>query len=138
MERVLFLRKVSMFEELPPEDLKHIAAVAEEQAYPDGEVIMAQGEAGTEMHIIVSGMVAVVVNKREIARRGNGDVLGEMALILDQPRTATLSASGDVRLLTIRQREFAGILRERPETSIAVMRVLARRLTEREALSSTG
>jgi HEAT repeat protein len=138
MERVLFLRKVSIFEELPPEDLKHIAAVAEEHAYADGEVIMAQGEAGTEMHIIVSGMVAVVVNKREIARRGNGDVLGEMALILDQPRLATLSASGDVRLLTIRQREFAGILRERPETSIAVMRVLARRLTEREALSSTG
>jgi hypothetical protein len=132
MERVLFLRKVPIFESLPPEDLKFIAAVAVEQMHADGEVIAAQGEAASDMHIIVSGSVAVVVNGREVARRGIGDVVGEMALILDQPRMATLSASGDVRMLTIRQQEFAGILRERPETSIAVMQVLARRLAERE------
>jgi HEAT repeat protein len=132
MERVLFLRKVSMFEGLPPEDLMPIAAVAEEQCYSDGDVIVAEGEAGTEMHVVVSGTVAVLVNDREVARRGSGDVVGEMALILDQPRMATVRASDDVRLLTIGQREFAGILRERPETSFAVMRVLARRLAERE------
>jgi HEAT repeat protein/ATP/ADP translocase len=137
MERVLFLRKVSIFEDLPPGDLKRIAAVAEERAHSDGEVIVAQGEAGTEMHIIAAGTVAVVVDGREVARPGNGEVVGEMALILDQPRMATLSAVGDVRLLAIRQREFAGILRERPEASFAVMRVLARRLAEQEALAST-
>ncbi len=137
MERVLFLRKVSIFEDLPPEDLKRIAAVAEERVHSDGEVIAAQGEAGTEMHIIVTGTVAVIVNGREVARPGTGEVVGEMALILDQPRMATLSASGDVRLLTIGQREFASILRERPETSLAVMQVLARRLEEQEVLAST-
>ena len=137
MERVLFLRKVSIFEDLPPEDLKRIAAVAGERAHSDGDVIMAQGEAGTEMHIIAAGTVAVVVDGREVARPGNGEVVGEMALILDQPRMATLFAVGDVRLLTIRQQEFAGILRERPEASFAVMRVLARRLAEQEAFASS-
>jgi HEAT repeat protein len=134
MERVLFIRKVPIFDGLPPEDLKSIAAVAEENAHSDGDVIVAQGEAAGEMHVIVSGTVAVTVNGREVARRHSGDVVGEMALILDQPRMATLSASSDVHLLTIGQREFAGILRERPETSMAVMRVLARRLSERDAL----
>jgi HEAT repeat protein len=137
MERVLFLRKVPMFEGLPPEDLMPIAAVAEERCYYDGDVILAEGEAGTEMHVIVSGTVAVLVRDREVARPGSGDVVGEMALILDQPRMATLRALGDVRLLTIGQREFAGILRERPETSFALMRVLARRLAEQETLPST-
>jgi CRP/FNR family transcriptional regulator, cyclic AMP receptor protein len=135
MERVLFLRKAPMFEGLPPEDLKRIGAVADEAVHSDGDVIVAEGEAGTEMLIIVSGEVVVVVNGREVARRREGDVVGEMAAITNQPRMATLVATGDVRLLTIGQRQFAGILRERPETSFAVMRVLARRLTEREASS---
>jgi HEAT repeat protein len=137
MERVLFLRKVPIFDGLPPEDLKPIAAIAQEHAHSDGEVIVAQGEAAGEMHIIVSGTVTVLMSGREVARRGSGDVVGEMALILDQPRTATLSAAGDVRLLTIRQQEFAAILRERPETSMAVMRVLARRLAERDTSPAT-
>ncbi|HEX6576861.1 MAG TPA: cyclic nucleotide-binding domain-containing protein [Jiangellaceae bacterium] len=133
IERVLLLRKVPMLEGLPPEDLERIAAVTEEHAYSDGDVVAAQGETGTETHIIVSGTVAVVANGREVARRGDGDVVGEMAVITGLPRSATLLAAGDVRLLTIGQRQFAGILRERPETAAAVMQVLARRLAERES-----
>ena len=137
MERVLFMRKVPIFDGLRPEDLKSIAAIAEENAHSDGDVIVAEGEAAEEMHVIVSGTVAVTVNGREVARRHSGDVVGEMALILDQPRMATMSAVGEVHLLTIGQREFAGILRERPETSLAVMRVLARRLAERDAVRTS-
>jgi HEAT repeat protein len=132
IERVLLLRKVPILDGLPPEDLERIAAVAEEQAYSDGDVIAAQGETGTETHIIVSGTVAVVANDRGVARRGSGEVVGEMAVITGLPRSATLLAAGDVRLLTIGQRQFAGVLRERPETGMAVMQVLARRLAERE------
>lgn len=136
MERVLFLRKVPIFDGLPPEDLKSVAAVAEEAVHSDGDIIAAEGEAGTEMHIIVSGTVAVVVDGREVARPGEGDVVGEMAIIADEPRMATLVASGTVRLLTIGQRQFARILRERPEVSLGVMRVLARRLTDCESSPS--
>jgi CRP-like cAMP-binding protein len=132
IERVLLLRKVPMLEGLPPADLERIAAVTEEHAYSDGDVIAAQGEIGTETHIIVSGTVAVIANGREVARRGSGDVVGEMAVITGLPRSATLLAAGGVRLLTIGQRQFAGILRERPDTAAAVMQVLARRLAERE------
>jgi CRP-like cAMP-binding protein len=75
---------------------------------------------------------AVVANGRGVARRGSGEVVGEMAVITCLPRSATLLAAGDVRLLTIGQRQFAGVLRERLETGMAVMQVLARRLAERE------
>ena len=68
----------------------------------------------------------------ELAVRGAGEYVGEMAVISRKPRMARLVAVGDVRTLCIGQKQFEGILRERPETSLAVMRVLCDRLRERE------
>jgi CRP-like cAMP-binding protein len=89
------------------------------------------------MYIIVSGEVRVVTganggDRIELARRKPGDYVGEMAIISQQPRMASLVAAGEVRTLCIGQKQFEGILRERPETSLAVMRVLCERLRERE------
>jgi hypothetical protein len=134
MERVLFLRKVPLFVELPPPDLAPIAAIAKERLYDDGEVIAEQGDEGSEMYIIVSGAVAVVARSGEtirvIATRSSGDVVGEMSLMTSEPRIAGLVAEGAVRVLSIDRRRFDSILRERPDTSIAVIQVLCRRLAE--------
>ncbi|MDH4112491.1 MAG: HEAT repeat domain-containing protein [Actinomycetota bacterium] len=142
MERVLFLRKVSLFAELPPPDLAPIAAIASERIYADGEIIAEQGDAGAEMYIIVSGEVAVVTRSddgdRVIATRTPGDVVGEMSLISSEPRIADLVARGAVRVLSIDRRRFGSILRERPDTSIAVIQVLCRRLAEAGSRSSGG
>ncbi len=136
MERVMFLRKVPLFADLPPADLKPIALIAQEHIFADRETIADQGDPGDAMHIIVSGEVSIVVKEpeegaRTITLRSAGDVIGEMAVITSQPRIAALVAKGPVRLLTIGQRQFESILRERPETSLAVMRVLCQRLAER-------
>ncbi len=135
MERVLFLRDVPLFSALPPPDLQPIAAIADEHAYRDGETIVEQGEAGDAMHIIVSGEVSVVVrepsgHERVVAVRRSGDVVGEMAVITNEPRIATLMTRGDVRVLSIARPQFESILRERPETAIGVIRVLSQRLAE--------
>ncbi len=135
MERVLMLRKVSLFADLPPADLQPIAAIAEEHAFSDGETIAEQGDQGDAMHIIVSGEVAVVVHgagqsERVVATRSSGEVVGEMAVITNEPRIAGLVARGDVRLLTIARPQFESILRERPETALGVIRVLCHRLAE--------
>jgi len=66
----------------------------------------------------------------ELARRQPGEYVGEMAVLSNTSRSATLIASGDVRLLCIDQKAFEGILRERPETSLGVIRVLIERLRE--------
>ena len=133
MERVLFLRDVPLFAALPPQDLQPIAAIATEHAYEDGDTIAVQGEPGEEMHIIVSGEVAVSMrdaagDERVVAVRSEGEAVGEMAVITHEPRVATLLARGSVRVLTIAKPQFEAILRERPDTAIGVIHVLSRRL----------
>jgi HEAT repeat protein len=137
MERVLFLRRVPLFADLPPQDLMPIAGIAAEHSFADADTIAEQDEPGDEMHIIVSGYVMVILRQRDghqqvLAVRSAGDVIGEMAVITSTPRMASLAAKGPVRLLSIGRRQFEAMLRERPETSLALMRVLCRRLVERE------
>ena len=131
VERVLFLRKVPLFAELAPQDLRTVASVADERAFVDGETIAGQGDPGDELHIVVDGEVRVVRvdpgtgSEMELAKRTQGDVVGEMALITQEPRMASLVASGEVRTLRLGRTEFEGVLRERPDTAIAVIRVLS-------------
>lgn len=137
MERILFLRRVPLFLDLTPSDLKQIAVIAGEHLFATGDVISEQGEMGEEMFIIVSGEVRVMTQgtdgtEVEIARRGAGEYVGEMSIISREPRMASLTASGEVRVLCIEQADFEELLRLRPETSLAVMRVLCERLRERE------
>jgi HEAT repeat protein len=130
MERILFLRHVPLFADLPPNDLKHIAMVAGEQLYEDGAFIAREGEPGNELLVIVDGEVRIVSGGRDLARRKRGDYVGEMAILDGEPRSASLVAQGTVRALRIGRREFETILRERPETSHAMLLVLTRRLRE--------
>jgi HEAT repeat protein len=134
LERVLFLRKVTLFADLSPVDLEHIAQLAEERGYADGEVIAAEGELGEELHIVAEGTIRVVQGRegseRDLARRRPGDIVGEMSLITQSPRIASLVADGPVRTILLGRQEFESILRERPGVALAVMRVLAGRLAE--------
>jgi hypothetical protein len=138
LERVLFLRKVRLFADLSPADLKHVAEVASEHAFPDGEVIAEQGEGGDEMHIVVSGEIRVVVGHddgrtHEVARRTTGEYVGEMAILSEESRMASLVCAGSVRTLSLDRRSFERILRERPDASLAVMRELSDRLRQAHA-----
>ena len=135
MERILFLRRVSLFTALSTTDLKQIAAITDEYSYEDGELIAEQGELGEEMYIIVSGAIRVIARLEdgatsEVALRQPGEYVGEMSIISHEERVASLIASGDVRVLCIEQGEFEEILRLRPDASLAVMRVLCDRLKE--------
>lgn len=135
MERVLILRRVPLLAGLSPADLQRVAGIATEQDFVDGEVICEQGETGDEMYMIVSGEVRVLVQKegqadKEIARRTAGEIVGEMSLISGDTRNASVIALGDVRVLSINRLNFESLLRERPEVSLAVMRVLCERLKE--------
>jgi HEAT repeat protein/predicted MFS family arabinose efflux permease len=130
VELVLLLRRIALFAGLTPPELERIAAIAEERSFSDGDVIGAEGDLGDELHVILEGTTRVArADGTTIARRGNGDVVGEMSLITRSPRIATLIAEGDVRTVRIGHREFEGMVRERPDIALAIMRVLAERLT---------
>jgi HEAT repeat protein len=134
MERVVFLRKVPLFAELSPADLKHVGEAATEHVHVAGDVLARQGEPGDEMFIVVNGEVRVMVGEggdaREVARRTVGDYVGEMALIEGEPRMASLVCATEVRTLNLDRPRFERILRERPEASLALIRVLCDRLRE--------
>jgi HEAT repeat protein len=136
MERVLLLREVPLFADLPPDDLKQIADVAREEWYHDGAPICREGEDGDRMFVLVSGQVHVVKQsgqaERRLATRTVGDFIGEMAIVESAPRSATVRADGEVRTLVIEGDAFKAILRDRPEVSLAVLRGLSRRLRERD------
>jgi HEAT repeat protein len=140
MERILLLRRVPLLADLSPADLKRVAAIATEHHLLDGEIIFEQDEPGDEMYVVVSGEVRVLVTdgekgNREVARRKVGETVGEMSVISGSLRSASLVAAGDVHLLCLDQKSFEGLLRERPEVSLAVMRMLCERLrqvTQRE------
>jgi Cyclic nucleotide-binding domain/HEAT repeats len=132
MERVLALRTIPLFQELSTADLRRLADLAEERSFADGEVISSEGEVGDELHLVLSGTVGVTRggtgSASTVARRGPGEVVGEMSIITRKPRVASLIAEGDVRTIRIGRQEFESMIRERPDVSLAMMRVLAERL----------
>ncbi len=136
LERILLLREVPLFAELSPDDLKQISDIAREQFYPNGATIFREGDEGNELYVIASGQMRVTKgsngSEKYLATRGEGECIGEMAIIESAPRSATVCAAGEVRALVIDAQPFRTILRDRPEVSLAVMRVLSRRLRERE------
>ena len=134
MDRILFLRRVPLFGALSPADLKQVAAISTEEIFQDGDVIAYQGEQGEAMFVIISGEVRVCLMKDghevEVARRTSGEYVGELSIINREPRIATLIASGDVRTLCIDKKNFEGLIRERPDVSLVIIRVLSKRLKE--------
>jgi len=134
MDRILFFKRVPLFAGLSPLDLKQVAAIADEETFNDGEEIAHEGDVGDVMFVIVNGEVRVSMtvdgNEKEVARRKAGDFVGEMSIISREPRNATLVAVGDVQTLCIDQKSFEGLIRERPDVSLAVMQVLTKRLKE--------
>jgi Cyclic nucleotide-binding domain/HEAT repeats/TLC ATP/ADP transporter len=138
MERVLFLQNVPLFEELALADLLTIAEVAQDQTFSDGDLLGIEGEIGEDLHIVVSGTVRVEAAGAEIARRGRGDVVGELSLITRHPRIASIVADGDVRAIRIGRREFESMIHDRPNIAIGVIQVLAHRLGEVEAAADAA
>lgn len=134
IDRMLFLRRVPLFAELAPEDLQRLAATATERVYAAGEALVVEGDVGDELFVIVEGRVRVVRIEAGVERLLRtyeaGDHIGELAVLRDRPRAATVVAESDgVRGLVIGGEGLRAILRERPEAAMAMLATLAERLS---------
>jgi HEAT repeat protein len=135
IDTMLTLRRVPLFEGLEPEDLQRIAATCIERAYPVGEALVREGDLGDELLVIVEGTVRVVRiepdgSERLIRRYEAGDHIGELAVLRERPRAATVIAEGDgVRALVIGGTGLTSILRERPDAAMAMLATLAERIS---------
>lgn len=134
MDRILYLRKIPILDDLDPDDLHRIAEIAEERSIPEGGYLCREGELENELYLIVEGQVVITKRvdgrQKELRRLGSGHPVGELAILAQQPRSATVRAvEGDVRVLVIEGPAFGSILRDRPGVSTAMLANLARRLS---------
>ena len=104
------LRRVALFSPLAPTMLEQIAHKLEPVAVLAGEVVVAEGETSDRFYVIESGEVEVTQDGRVLRREGVGDVFGEIGLLRDVPRTATVTAVDDVELLTLSREEFLSLM----------------------------
>ena len=127
-EKQALLRRIPLFSNFGGRQLERLGSLADEVDVPDGKVLMRQGEIGNDMMILVSGQVAVERDDVRVNTLGPGDFFGEIALVDEGPRTATVTTEGPGRLLVIGHRDFHSMMEEFPEVADQVMRALANRL----------
>jgi CRP-like cAMP-binding protein len=122
------LKSVPLFEHCSRRDLARIAGITDEIAIDEGKVLITEGDRGREFFVIISGEVEVRRKGRKVATLQAGSFFGEMALLSNQPRTATVTAVTPLRLLVIEDRAFVDLLDALPELWLKVARSLAERL----------
>ncbi len=130
VQKILFLKNVPLFAGMPPEDLGHLAGIAEEVVYPEGEEIIREGDHGEEMFLIVEGRVEIHRQTESLAVLVDRDYFGEMSILDGEPRSATATARADCLLLRIRQSDFYGILERHFNVSLTIIHTLTSRLRQ--------
>lgn len=135
------LSKVDLFNGLNKKDLQILAGSSQERKYSAGTTLFQQGDTGAGLYVIISGKVRVVQGNNpdraevELGTAGAGDVLGEMALLDDMPRSASVIAVEDVTALLLPVWEFRSAVQSNPDIALKLLSVLSRRLREVEKRS---
>jgi len=126
--KVALIKSVPLFAGLAQSQLAEVASIADEIDLPQGKVLMRQGERGREFFALLEGEVEIRRNGRKLATRGQGDFVGEIALLSERPRVATVTALTPVRALVIRDRDFHALIRRTPQIALKVLQAFVERL----------
>lgn len=126
--KLTLLEGVPLFAGFSKKELAAVARAADQVDYPDGVYLGRQDAVGHEAFVVISGAVAVRRNGRKVATLGPGDVVGEMALLDGQPRSADVVSVGDTSVLVIGGRAFSGLVEDNAQLSNKLLRTLAGRL----------
>ena len=109
-------------------ELRQIATLADVIDRDEGRTLIREGERGQEFFVVVEGSLRVTRKGRKVSDLGAGDFVGEVALVADLPRTATVTASAPVRLLVLTDRGFRDLLAQSPSIAAKVLQSLGERL----------
>ena len=133
---VEFLKHVPLFQDLDRKSLEAIANAAVEQSYTAGQEIVRQGDTGVGAFIIKKGRAEAIQDRvghqHKLAELKVGDMFGEMALLDEFPRSATVRAIEPTTCLGIQRWHFRGILESHPQIALALLPVLTKRLRNAE------
>jgi CRP/FNR family transcriptional regulator, cyclic AMP receptor protein len=129
---VELLADVRLFSTCNKRELARIASLADEVDAPKGKVIVRQGDPGRECFVITDGKARATIRGKGSTVLGPGSFFGEMSLLDQGPRSATVTAETNMHLLVLGSREFSSLVNEVPAVAVRMMRGLAERLREAE------
>jgi CRP-like cAMP-binding protein len=127
------LRKVNLFSGLDDRELENLADEFNERRFSAGDKIALEGEGGLMFFVVDSGEATVEVHGQEVGRLGPGDAFGEIALIDRRPRTATVTATSDLRTYGLPVFVFRPYVEARPQVAWKLLEAMADRLAAAEA-----
>lgn len=132
-ETITILRGIPLFCRLDPTKLKRLAFACTDLTFAAGENLFVEGEPADGAYIIEEGEVDVIVAREgrevRVGRLGHFELFGEMAIILNQKRTATIRAATPLKVLKIDADVFLRLVTETPDVALAVMRSLSEKIT---------
>jgi CRP/FNR family transcriptional regulator, cyclic AMP receptor protein len=132
--KVNLIKSAPLFSECSRKHLNEIAEIADEIDLGEGKELTKEGRPGREFFVLIDGTADVKRGNRRINQMGAGDFFGEISLITQRPRTATVVATSPVRALVITDRSFRRLLEHQPDIQGKVMSALAARLGPEENL----
>jgi CRP/FNR family cyclic AMP-dependent transcriptional regulator len=122
------LRRAPLFEGLGKKELEQLARMTDDLEVPAGKTLCREGETGSEFFVIVGGEVEVTSRDKTLARLGPGDFFGEIALIEQTKRTATVTAVTPLRFFVLTSQAFWGMVDASPGVERTILRALAKRV----------
>jgi CRP-like cAMP-binding protein len=126
--KVALIKGIPLFRHCTRKELAEIAAIADELDLRKGAMLTREGRGGSEFLVIVDGEADVLIHGDWVNTVRRGDFIGEIALLTDQPRTASVKASSPMRVLVITRQNFSRLLGQSPEIQGKIMRSMADRL----------
>lgn len=133
-EEVKLLRGIPLFQNIEASKLKLLAFTSERLSFGAGNVLFRQGDMGDAAYIVIEGEVDVVIENKDegtetiVATLGANSIIGEIAILCDVPRTATVRAKGEVTTLKISKDVFFRLVLDFPQMAVEIMRELGARL----------
>jgi CRP/FNR family transcriptional regulator, cyclic AMP receptor protein len=129
---VEILRNIPLFAKIDPNKLKLLAFTSERRTYPSGDELFHEGDQGDAAYVILEGEADILVDGPskavKVATLGKNDIIGEIAILCDVPRSATVVAHGDLDTLRVSKEGFFHLVAEFPQMGVGVMSALAAKL----------
>lgn len=127
-EKAAALARVPLFAGISGESMAHLAAATGEQEFAAGQFVVRQGQVGTGLYLIVSGSVKVMRGADELARLGGGEFFGELSVIDQQPRNASVQAAEPTTCLALASWDLLALLESDPQLALNLISGLVARV----------
>jgi CRP/FNR family cyclic AMP-dependent transcriptional regulator len=128
--KIAALKRAPLFDGLSRKELTQLARVSEDLDVPAGTALCTEGDTGHEFFVIVDGKVEVTRDGKRVTMRGGGEFVGEIALLENTTRTATVKAKTPLRVFVLTRKDFRALLDANPAVEHKILRALARRVVE--------